>query len=61
METRWTLEGGGELFCREEDGRLRFLARGPATSDGLYKVWLRGGTAGVCSWGPWCPSGASRP
>ena len=35
METRWTLEGGGELFCREEDGRLRFLARGPAASDGL--------------------------
>ena len=55
METRWTLEGGGELFCREEDGRLRFLARGPAASDGLYKVWLRGGNGGCVLLGTLVP------
>ncbi len=57
METRWTLEGGGELFCREEDGRLRFLARGPAASDGLYKVWLLGGNGGCVLLGTLVPEG----
>lgn len=60
METRWTLEGGGELFCREEDGRLHFRARGPAASDGLYKVWLWGRAGGRTLLGTLTPDGSAQ-
>ena len=60
METRWTLEGGGELSCREEDGRLRFRALCPAAEDGLYKVWLLGGNGGRVLLGTLVPEGGGQ-